>query len=827
MTATILVYPNKLDLETYEHIETQSGQTLDHWLLNNVPAYYHCDAPLFSATINNKPLHLKDWPEYSIQDEDVLKLVVEAKGPEVWALAVIAVIAIAMSIYAMNQIPDTYNNTTPDGSTIYNVNAQGNKPRLMGVIPEIAGHHKVFPDYLNIPRRENIDNEQWLYLFVCVGVGYFELLDENIIIGDTPVSNYAGDIDYKIFGPGKDVTSHEAHLNVYTSAEVGGTAGTSGIELKGFPLSRGGDGYRWIFNNKTVYSMYFRDGDNGQFQLIAIEFPFPAGTRISIAGAELDDGYYRVTSVINQDVKSAELQKLNNNGDDDTTWTGFLNTENELSNALFQLIDAGGEGEGNGPFFACPVNEKTNKLWLDFSLSQGLGKLEDDGNFSTRTVKISIEYREEGTTDWAVVPYTFSDKTNDQLAETVPIILPKMMRPEVQVRRVSGTEDNTRIYDKVEWTGLKSELETVTSYADVTTIAIKIRGTNALASSAENKLSVIPTRILHNYSNGEWETPGPTTDIAPFFAYIIKDSGHTEAQIGLSELERLNSTWQSRNDTFSAVFDSDSTLFAALKRVLAVGFSKPTLDYGQIIPVRDEPRVAWEHMYQPDNILGKGLERSTNLITDDENDGVEVEYFSDQTWKSETIMCLLGDELGINPKKERAYGITNATKAWQFGMRQRRMMRYRRTQYSFKTEMDALNSRYLSYCALADDIPGYSQTGRLERAASTHYLTVDQPLEWGAGTHYFALRKSNGTLSGPYIVTAGLDEYSVSTDRPIDFTPLLDGSQEPPLFMFGTAERWCYPALITDISPQGTDKVSVKAVNYDIRVYEDDDNEPS
>lgn len=40
------------------------------------------------------------------------------------------------------------------------------------------------------------------------------------------------------------------------------------------------------------------------------------------------------------------------------------------------------------------------------------------------------------------------------------------------------------------------------------------------------------------------------------------------------------------------------------------------------------------------------------------------------------------------------------------------------------------------------------------------------------------------------------------------------------------ADRWCYQALREDVTPRGMEKCSVKAVNDDARVYEDNDNEP-
>ncbi len=158
-------------------------------------------------------------------------------------------------------------------------------------------------------------------------------------------------------------------------------------------------------------------------------------------------------------------------------------------------------------------------------------------------------------------------------------------------------------------------------------------------------------------------------------------------------------------------------------------------------------------------------------------------------------------------------------------MRKRREIRYRRTKYNFTTEMDALNSSYLSYDALADDIPGYSQTGKMI-AAKGREIVLSDPVEWGIGTHYISFRKPDGTLSGAYVCTIGNASNSVLLNADLDFVPDCSGKIELPLFQFGEANRWCLPALITDIKPSGTDKVSVTAVNYDYRVYADDDNSP-
>lgn len=824
MTATIKVFPSKLDPHTFETCHARAGQTFEAWLQANVPAYAPRERPPFSATVNGVQLAPIGWDSYVIQPNDEFELVVEAKDPVTIAWAVVAIIAVGVAVHYANQIPDTYNNTTPDSSTIYNPNAQGNQPRLMGVVPEIAGRHKVFPDLLSQPRREYIDNEQWLFLMLAVGVGEYEIASGEIYIGNTPVSRYAGDIEYEVFSPGADVSSHEAHRNVYTSPEVGSTSGSSGLELEGPTGSAGGANGTmvWSFDGTEVTAFrWFEYRDNpydGDY--VQTSFPFPVDAQLNVTGSGSgNDGDYRVVSV---SYSNAVLQRIDSEGEDDTGWTGF--TQEIQSSAEIVLLSGAGASLIAGPFFACPENETTSNLWLDFLMPEGLGTLNDDNGFDTRSVQIVIEYREEGGSTWTTVNHTFSDATNDQLAETIAVTLPSAIRPEVRVRRTSSAVDNVKVKDKVLWVSLKAELPGATSYDGITTLAVKIRGTNALAGSAENKFNLIATRKLPVYDGSSWSAPVATRDIAPFFAYIIKNVGHTDNQIGLDETHALHTLWSGRGDTFDAVFDNKSTLFEALKRTLAPGYAEPTLDFGQIVPVRDGPRTAFEQMYQPDNMVGD-LSQDIQLIEPDEPDGVEVEYFDPHTWKPATVLCTLPGDTGQAPKKVRAFGVTDRTRAWRFGMRQRRIQRYRDTRYSFKTEMDALNSAYMSYVALADDIPGYSQTGRVD-AVSGRDITLDAAVEWGTGTHYLAMRKADGRLSGPYVATATSDPYTVTIGSDLDFPPVLDGSQEEPLWMFGTAERWSYPALVTEIKPSGTDRVAVTAVNYDERVYADDDNSP-
>jgi hypothetical protein len=144
--------------------------------------------------------------------------------------------------------------------------------------------------------------------------------------------------------------------------------------------------------------------------------------------------------------------------------------------------------------------------------------------------------------------------------------------------------------------------------------------------------------------------------------------------------------------------------------------------------------------------------------------------------------------------------------------------------------MDALNSRYLSYVPLIDESSEYSQSAILLHAQAVGgqaLLRVSEPMRWHAGqTHVVAYRDPEGKLVGPFSAAPGPDEYSVLADMPEPY-PVITLKREPPHVYFGTSAQWSFPALITGVTPQGMENVSVSAEDYHPAVYDDDNASPS
>ncbi|MCK7461140.1 MAG: phage tail protein [Sphingobacterium sp.] len=478
-------------------------------------------------------------------------------------------------------------------------------------------------------------------------------------------------------------------------------------------------------------------------------------------------------------------------------------------------------GRWIGPFKATPGNETARGFEIDLFAQNGLGIVDDEtGAIGTLSRQVEIQWW-AGDGASGSQQLTFSGATRDQIGATYGIdIGAERSHVYFRARRMVMESTDSLYYDRIYWYGLKARLGAPSSYAGVTTLAVALDGSDEISSASDSKINLIVTRM---FNIGE-----PTRRISDWVRYVCTDVGYSVDDIENSELDALQQNWDARGDYFDYVVDSQSTVKAELARALRAGFAELTLDHGKIRPVRDHARTDYEQMYTPQNMTS-ALQKSFSAYDPDDHDGVDVKYVDPNTWEEETVYCRLPGDIGARAETIEADGICDRTRAWRLGMRQRRAQRYRRRTLKFSTELDALNSRYLSYCLVCDDVPGYARSAILidyTENGSEATLTSSEPLPWVDGaSHVCALRRPDGTASGPYAATR-LDDYRLSIPIP-DFEPVTGGSWEPTHILFGTTTRYGYPVLITEIAPKGTTQVDVTAIGYDPRVYDDDNNSPT
>lgn len=177
------------------------------------------------------------WRYYKLDNARYVRIVIEAGG--VTAAVVMAIVsvvmAVASAVYGIimsNKLGKAGSTETKQGSSIYDVNAQGNQVNLTNVIPETFGHFKHFPDYLADKHIFYRNNVQIVDMILCQGRGtYYSARDgSDVFVGETPISELSGCAVYQI-DPGVEITAENSPEDkswycYYQSTEVTGSGHT-------------------------------------------------------------------------------------------------------------------------------------------------------------------------------------------------------------------------------------------------------------------------------------------------------------------------------------------------------------------------------------------------------------------------------------------------------------------------------------------------------------------------------------------------------------------------------------------------------------------------
>jgi hypothetical protein len=811
--ARIEIYPSGMPGEPLETHNVQGGTFFD-WLKANCPSFAEGDQQPISVEVNGVLIPHSQWGQVTLDGPAVLQIRPNARDPGsllFWVVAGVAATVVITTLLRPN-MPRT--GMGVQGEQIAGAELKANTPRLNGVIPEVAGRFKLFPDYLCQPRRYFVDEHtEAIDAMLCIGTGEFQIDPNEIFIGDTPVATLEDAVTYAIFAPGANVSGNQAHRNWFNMPEVGFTRSSSGLRLidedpadpTGEPSTITGS-IAVPITYATSPVTFAIDGDTVVLSadyattddlLIAINGQLNAARHIASIGT---GGVLVITEVY-----PFSGVGFTGTGDIEDVFGTPVYVTGEISTGLWL-----------GPFRLTPSSETASQIEFDIFAPQGLGRLEDNGTVSSRTRSIELQWRTNGGA-WTSIIRSVSGNSRDQFgftfAETLPAAYGNI---DVRMRRIGAESKEIKDLDRLEWYGMRCLLPSATSYAGVTTMAITVIGTDRISASSENKINLLATRKLNGTA---------TRSIAEWVRYVCGTVGYGADDINEAELTPLETLWNSRGDWFDMAFIGQTTVKEVLQSAFRTGFADLTIDAGKIRPARDQARTTFEHVYTPQNMTA-ALRRQFTAYDPDDYDGVDVEYTDANTWEQETVECRLPGDAGTRVEKIRIDGVTNRTRAWRIGMRQRRIQVYRRKVFSFSTEWDALNSRYLSYCALTDDVPGYGQSALLE-GLSGSVVTVSEPLRWESGaSHVVAFRRPDGTLCGPFTASK-IDDYTINMTGSLDFTPIIGASAiETTHVIFGKTTTWSYPVLVTEISPSG-DTVDVSAVIYDARVYSDDDNSPA
>ena len=486
-----------------------------------------------------------------------------------------------------------------------------------------------------------------------------------------------------------------------------------------------------------------------------------------------------------------------------------------------------------GGYIANAAGSEANTLGIDLVTPRGLYYANDAGGLDRVSLTVVVEARtiDSGgapTGAWTTLgTETISDKT------TTPQRISRRYtvaagRYEVRMRRTDTKQTDSRYGHEVIWAGLRAYLPETRTFGDVTLIAMRMRASNNLSSQASRKVNVISTRKLPIWNGTTWSAATATTSIAWAIADACRNETYggrlTDSRIDLAGLLALNATWASRGDQFNGRFDSAISFWEAVSKIAVAGRAKPYMQGGIMRLTRDGPASIPVTLFSMRNIKRGSLSINYILPGDDTADAVEVAYFDEQYWKPQRVTCTLAGSTANRPAKVDLFGVTGRQQAYKEGLYQAASNRYRRRIIKFSSEMEGFIPAPGDLIAIQHDMPAWGQHAEaVAWDAGTRALTLSEPVTFGAGTHYVGLRKKDGSIDGPYAVTAGADAYTVVLGATPTPPPYTGSAYERTHVVFGAGEAWRQPAKVIAIRPRGLYDVEIEAVNEDPSVHTAED----
>lgn len=479
-----------------------------------------------------------------------------------------------------------------------------------------------------------------------------------------------------------------------------------------------------------------------------------------------------------------------------------------------------------GPFIASGVDEFSNFLAIDLLASKGLYYANDDGSLASMTATVEVQAQEVnefgvGVGSWISLSSnaSISGATTTPQRESFRFQV-NAARYQVRLRRVDTAHTETRYGHDLAWIGLRAYMPDSRVYGDMTMIAVKMRASNNLSSLASRKINLVCTRKLPIWNGSSWSSPTATRSPSWALAYAAKQIGLSDAQIDLAGLLTLDAICTSRGDSFDARFDNFLSFWEAAGKMLGAVRAKPFMQGGVLRATRDQAVSIPVAMFSQRNIVKGSFSINYLMPTADTADAVDVKYFDSTKWAPFTVRAKLSSSTASVPAKIELFGVIGRDQAYREGMYYAAANRYRRRIIKFQTEMEGFIPSFGDLINIQHDMPAWGQSGEVtDWDSASKTLTLSESPTWGTGTHYIGLRKRDGSVNGPYLVTAGTNANQVILAVSPPTTPYIGLTEERTHYSFGWAETWRQPARVLSVRPMSLTTVEIEAVNEDSNVH--------
>ena len=559
-------------IHTYEPIT--AGVVLDVDPGHTISGYLEVSGTVLSGPVvcayNGRPALRDEWDDIVIADNDVviflnlpgnnqeggsnpariagmigimaLAFTVPGMAPAAWGLVnasggltfmgamVSAGINIAgtMALNAIipEQIPQVGTDaiTAPDNT--YSLNVPNNMAKLNGTKPVQFGRIKRTPPLAWQAWSEYIDNEQYVYIGLALGQGYFAV--HQMLFGLLNFNDVSSGLEYSVLDPGASQPYENNVYSVGVNQELRRTNDYSATHTM------------WLFANGKIQSDY----DNEKM------LQFQVDDIVQVSNTNYNNGLYTVT----------EVGQGNN-----SSYIIVDSTLTEEESLPGVTVACATDWIKYTNYVTLPESgQQTSRLDFDIVCPGGLYTASTtDTDLHLCTVEFEIRIQEinlSGLPIGGEVVYTAESieaNTNQPIRKTYSYTnLPWVTygkRYKVRLARKAASTSTLKV-DTIHWVSVKAFLPKTSGFADVTTIAIKAQATDGLNGDALSNVKVVSTAKKPKWDGNSWSEPVATSSIAWAAADWCRNNkysiGLDDSFIDLDKLLALDAIWTARTQNY-------------------------------------------------------------------------------------------------------------------------------------------------------------------------------------------------------------------------------------------------------------------------------------
>lgn len=483
-----------------------------------------------------------------------------------------------------------------------------------------------------------------------------------------------------------------------------------------------------------------------------------------------------------------------------------------------------------------------DQVFSNFIALQGLYK--DNGTQQIRfdvTVELELTPVDAGGTPTGAAE-TFqgtiqgSSKVKDTRAITIKASPTFTGRCKVRARRVTNSDlgfEGT-VVDEIKWASVYAiSPVTQTDFGDVTTVHNKTYATSGALAVKERKLNMLATRKIPTRISGTTFDPTltATKSADEIFTFICLDPYIGNRNISELDLDSIYDAVAEIKDyfgsdvaaEFSYTFDNNNLSFEETATTIANAIFCTPYRQGNIIKFSFEKATENSSLiFNHRNKLPGSEKRTISFGTQDDNDGVEIEYV-DPSDDSVTTYYIPTDRSAINAKKVETVGIRSIEQAFWLGWRVFNKIQYQNTVSEFQATQEAALAVITDRVLIADNTRPDTQDGEII-AQDGLTLTTSQPVIFVDGkTYTIFLQHYDGTVES-IAITAGATEREVVLGTAPALTIVTEQEKYArcTYIVINDDSTRIQAFMLAEKEPQDNFTYNVKFINYHPLFYQQD-----